>query len=250
MQSPENLEKIPGANCEKSEGVLKDSLGRKRYPHRYKAGKQCEQLTFTEIREKVDAAKPRMDLESLAYFWLLYQSGVRKSELYERTVEDCSVTETHFIIDFRQRKKGSAEVPALEFPLWFPGMKVVCEQLEKARSRRSSRKLIERTVKGIRSRERVKASWLFPNIHRTRAAEIVKEILGDQYYPHFLRLNRITELCSDPEVNISRLKSYTGIKTLRVLQGYIGTSKKEQKKAVDFMGKQFKEKQQKDPDEL
>ena len=245
MTEPKNLEKISGANCEKIEGVLKDSIGRVRYPHRYKAGKQCEQLTFKEIQEKVEAAKPRMNREALAYFWLLYLSGCRNSELYERTVEDCSVTETNFIIDFHQRKKGSSEVPALEFPLWFPGMKVIIEQLEKARSKRSSRKLIERTVKGIRYRERVKASWLFSHIHRTRAAEIVKEILGDQYYPHFLRLNRITELCSDPEVNISRLKSYTGIKTLRVLQGYIGTSKKEQKAAVDYMAKQIRESQQK-----
>jgi len=249
MTEPENLDKYPSLESEKSEGVLKDSIGRTRYTHRYKAGKQCEQLTFKEIQEKVAAAKPRMDLESLAYFWLLYQSGVRKSELYERTVEDCSVTETHFIIDFRQRKKGSAEVPALEFPLWFPGMKVICEQLWVAQKRRSSRKLIERTVKGVRSRERVKARWLFPHVHRTRAAEIVKEILGSRYYPHFLRLNRITELCSNKDVNISMIKSYTGIKTLRVIQGYIGTSKKEQKKAVDFMGKQFKENQQKDPEE-
>jgi len=221
----------------------------KRYEHRYKYGKTTESLSFQEIREKVEAAKPRMTREALAYFWLLYYSGCRNSELYERIIEDCSVTETHFILDIGQRKKGSAKVPALEFPLWFPGMKEIIGQLEKARSKRSSRKLIERTVKGVRSRDRVKSNWLFPNIHRTRAAEIVKEILGEQYYPHFLRLNRITELCSDKDVTISMIKSYTGIKTLRVLEGYIGTSKKEQKKAVDFMAKQIKENQQKDSDE-
>ena len=208
---------------------------------KYKHGKQCEQLTFKEIQDKVAAAKPRLNMESLVYFWLLYLSGVRSSELYERIVEDCSVSETHFIIDFHQRKKGSAEVPALEFPLWFPGIDLVCEWLEKARSKRKSRKLIERTVKGVRSRERVKARWLFPHVHRTRAAMIVKQILGDQYYPHFLRLNRITEICSDPEANIERIKSFTGIRTIRIIEGYIGVSKKEQKATVDFMGKQFKE---------
>jgi len=210
---------------------------------KYKHGKQCEQLTFKEIQDKVAAAKPRLTLESLVYFWLLYLSGVRSSELYERIVEDCSVSETHFIIDFHQRKKGSAEVPALEFPLWFPGIDLVCEWLEKARSKRKSRKLIERTVKGVRSRERVKARWLFPHVHRTRAAMIVKQILGDKYYPHFLRLNRITEICSDPKVNIERIKSFTGIRTIRIIEGYIGVSKKEQKATVDFMGKQFKENQ-------
>ena len=225
--------------------VLRDSLGRRRYPHKYKAGKQYEQLTFKEIQNKVAAAKPRMNRETLAYFWLLYYSGVRNSELYERTIEDCQVTETHFILNVGQRKKGSALVPPLEFPLWFPGMDLVCEWLEKAREKKASRKLIEKIVKGIRSTNRIKAKWLFPYIHKTHATTIVKDVLGPQYYPHFLRLNRITELCSDPQVNISMIKSYTGIKTLKVIQGYIGTSKKEQKAAVDFMAKQIKKSQQK-----
>ena len=208
-----------------------------------------ESMSFQEIQEKVSQAESRLAREALAYFWLLYYSGVRKSELYERTVEDCSVSETHLILDFHRRKKGSAEVPALEIPLWFPGMNLVCGQLKKARERRSSRKLIERTVKGVRSRERMRARWLFPHVHRAWALVIVKEILGSQYYPHFLRLNRITELCSDPEVSISMIKSYTGIRSLKTIQGYIGTSKKEQKKAVDFMAKQIRESQQKDPEE-
>ena len=216
---------------------------------KYKHGKITESLSFEEIQEKVIQVENRLTREALSFFWLLYYSGARKSELYERTVEDCSVSETHFILDIGQRKKGSAEVPALEFPLWFPGMNLVCEWLEKARSKKKTRKLIERTVKGVRSIERIRARWLFPYVHRTSAIKIVKEILGSQYYPHFLRLNRITELCSDPEANISRIKSFTGIKTIRVIEGYIGVSKKEQDAAVDFMAKQIRESQQKDPEE-
>ena len=213
---------------------------------KYKHGKQCEQLTFKEIQDKAFQAESRLTREALSFFWLLYYSGARKSELYERTVEDCSVSETHFIIDFHQRKKGSAQVPALEIPLWFPGMNFVCEQLKKARERRKSRKLMERTVKGVRSTKRLRASWLFPHVAARWAQVIVKEILGEQYYPHFLRLNRITELCSDKDVTISMIKSYTGIRSLKTIQKYIGTSKKEQKKAVDFMAKQIRESQQKD----
>lgn len=211
---------------------------------RYKAGKQIEQLSFSEIQEKVEAAKPRLTLEAESFFWLLYYSGVRKSELYERTVEDCQLTETHLIIDFQQRKKGSMKVDPLEFPLWFPGLDCVCEQLEKARKRRKIRKLIERTVKGVRSTERVKGRWLFPHVHKTWALHIVKTVLGAQYYPHFLRLNRITEICSDPDANISRIRSFSGIRTIRVIEGYLGTSRKEQKAAVDFMGKQIKKDQE------
>lgn len=216
---------------------------------KYKHGKQEEILSFQEIQDKVFQAMGRLTREALAFFWLLYYTGVRKSELYERTVEDCSVSETHFILDFHQRKKGSAEVPPLEIPLWFPGMNLVCGQLKKARERRNSKKLIERTVKGVRSTKRLRARWLFPHVAARWAQVIVKEILGDQYYPHFLRLNRVTEICSNPKVSISMIKSYTGIKSLKVIQGYIGTSKKEQQKAVDFMATQIRENQQKDLDE-
>jgi len=216
---------------------------------KYKQGKITESLSFQQIQNKVAAAKPRMNRETLAYFWLLYYSGVRKSELYERTIEDCSVSETHFIIDFHQRKKHGAEVPALKFPLWFPGMKVIIDQLEKARSKKASRKLIERTVKGVRSTKRLRARWLFPHVHRAWALVIVKEILGSQYYPHFLRLNRITEMCSDPELSLTRLKSFTGIKSLDALQSYLGVSEREQDAAVDHMAKQIRENQQKESEE-
>lgn len=218
-------------------------------PH-YKEGKQKQLISFQEIREKVEAASRRLTREAEAYFWLLYYSGARKSEIYERVVGDCQVTDSHFILDITLRKKGSAQTDPLEFPLWFPGIKKVCEQLEKARSKRKTRKLLERWIHQKRITSRVEARWLFPNIHRTQAARIVKQILGSQYYPHFLRLNRITELCSDPGANLTRIKSFSGIKSTRIIEeNYMGVSKKEQKAAVDFMAKQIKENQQKNPDE-
>ena len=207
---------------------------------KYKHGKIIESLSFQEIQEKVAAAKPRMNREALAYFWLLYYAGCRKSEAYERTVEDCQIKEGSFIIDFHQRKKHGAEVPPLKFPLWFPGIDVACEQLKKATKRKPSKKLIERFTKQKRTTERIKAKWLFPHIHRSQAGIIVKQILGPKYYPHFLRLNRITEMCSDPQLSLSKLKSFTGIKSLDALQSYMGVSEKEQDAVVDFMAKQIK----------
>lgn len=210
---------------------------------KYKHGKIQQSLSFPEIQKKVETAKPRLNLEAEAFFWLLYYSGVRKSELYERTVDDCQLTETYLIVDFHQRKKRGAKVPPLKFPLWFPGLDVVCKQLEKARKYKKKRKLIERTRKGIRSTERVRARWLFPHVHKTWALQIVKKILGTQYYPHFLRLNRITEMCSNPDLSLAMLKSFTGIKSLDSLQSYMGISEKEQEAAVDFMAKQIRQKQ-------
>lgn len=210
-------------------------------PH-YKKGKQTEQLSFQEIQEKVDAARG-ITKEQLSYFWLLYYGGMRKSELYERTVGDARITETHFILDVF-RKKGSAQTDPLEFPLWFPGMDCVCEQLKRARKRKASRKLLERFHKGERSSKRVRAQWLFPSIHRMTALRLVKKILGSNYYPHFLRLNRITEICSDPESNFTRIRSFSGIKSIRIVEeNYMGKSKREQRAAVDFMAKQIRRNQ-------
>jgi len=212
---------------------------------KYEQGKITESLSFQEIQKKVTEAQPRLTREALAFFWLLYYTGCRKSEAYERIIEDCQIKGSDFIIDFHQRKKHGAEVPPLKFPIWFPGMDLVIEHLEKTSKRKASRKLIEKTVKGVRSTERVKARWLFPHVQSRWAQHIVKEILGPQYYPHFLRLNRITEMCSDPELSLTRLKSFTGIKSLDALQSYLGVSEREQEAAVHHMAKQIKENQQK-----
>lgn len=211
---------------------------------KYKDGKIVQSLSFQEIQEKVKAAAHQLTREALAFFWLLYYSGCRKSEAYERTVEDCQVTEEYFIIDFHQRKKRGAEVPPLELPLWFPGVDLLAEQLLKARQRRTSRKLWERTHKKVRTTEYKRARWLFPHIQKQWALMIVKRILGANYYPHFLRLNRITELCTDPNFSLARLKSFTGIKSLVALQSYLGVSKRQQKEAVDWMAKQINSEQQ------
>ncbi len=212
---------------------------------KYKNGKITEQLSFQQILERVSKARKKLTLEAVAFFWLIYWCGVRKSEAYERTVDDCQLTDQFFIIDFHQRKKHGATVPALKLPLDFPGIIILRDQLLAARKKRTHRKLFERTVKGIRSTEYKRDRWLFPHIQKEWALHIIKTILGKNYYPHFLRLNRITEICSDPSSNIARIKSFTGIKTIRVIETYLGTTEKEQDAAIDFMAKQIKPNKQK-----
>ena len=64
--------------------------------------------------------------------------------------------------------------------------------------------------------------------------------MGPEYYPHFLRLNRLTEIGSDPKANIVKLKSYSGIKSIKALESYLGTSKEEQEAAISWMEKKMK----------
>ena len=102
------------------------------------------------------------------------------------------------------------------------------------RSTTKGMKPVKKTV-GIVKRER----WLFPHINSTWAWKVVKRILGEKYYPHFLRLNRLTEIGSDPSASIVRMKSFSGIKDTKTLESYLGVSKTEQDAAVGFIGKQI-----------
>lgn len=213
---------------------------------KHKYGKQLEMKSFPEIQERIDKVSKSLTVESLAYFVLLYYCGVRKSEGYERTVEDCTLSPSLFIVDFGARKKGGEKVPPLEIPLEFPFMDILVKQYLRASKQRASKKLLIRSEHQKNESYYKKARWLFPKVNRSWALTIVKTVLGDEYYPHFLRLNRITEIAGDPSSNLTRLKSFTGIKTIRALEAYMGTSRNEQKRAFDFMKKQISEKDQKE----
>ena len=52
----------------------------------YKHGKQKEIIGFSKI--KMFISKAKLPMESEAFFWILYYCGCRKSEAYERAVED------------------------------------------------------------------------------------------------------------------------------------------------------------------
>lgn len=224
------------------------------YEHKYKYGKQIEVKSFDEIRELV--SKADLSNEEEAFFWILYYCGVRKSEAYERIVEDVKITKNFCVIDFHQRKKGSAKVPPLEIPRKWVGIDLIEKQVEDMRARKPRPKNIffveatgetRITPKGVerpvnkRTKKRVKAKWVFPHIQDTKAWTIVKGVLGKEFYPHFLRLNRITEICTDPTASLTRIKSFSGIKSTRVIDGYLGTSKKEQQKAIAFIGRQMEQ---------
>ena len=218
----------------------------------YKHGKKEDIITFETVKKKVIDANLLKDEE--AFFWLLYYCGVRKSEAYERVAEDFKITDTHIVIDFGQRKKAGAKVPPLEIPLRWYGIDKVVEGVQRAKTFKPRYKTVfvyeptaetRLTKRGrvvpVKKRvgKKVKGKWVFPHIQSTKAWEIVRKVLGQGYYPHFLRLNRLTEIGMDPTASLTRLKSFSGIKSARVLDEYLGTSKKEQQKAIEFMDRRY-----------
>lgn len=95
-------------------------------------------------------------------------------------------------------------------------------------------------MKKRRAHRTEKAQWLFPNIGAQTSWRLVKSVLGEKYYPHFLRLNDLTQTAmNDPTATVVTLKSKSGIKSLRALEQYIGTSKKETAKAISSREKEW-----------
>lgn len=203
---------------------------------KYGHGKKTKIVAFDEVKQKVIDAKLSNNEE--AFFWMLYYCGVRKSEAYERVVEDFEITPTRLIVDFHQRKKSGDTVDPLELPIYWYGIDKIVKAIEKAR-RKLVVKAIYVQIEGKRVRTLKRAKWIFPKIQSTKAWQIVRGILGEGYYPHFLRLNRLTEIGSDPSASLTMLKSFSGIKSAKSLSAYLGTSKKEQKKAIEFMNRKF-----------
>lgn len=206
-------------------------------PH-YKEGKEEQPLSFFEFKDRVK--KSKLNSEKKGFIWLLYYAGCRKSEAYERTAADCKVTDSHFIIDFGQRKKHGARVDPLKFPRYWDGIEILVSLYKKAAQRKPKKKRIFYQENKIRKTKVIKDQWLFPYIQSVTAWKMVKDVLGSSYYPHFLRLNRLTEIGSDPEASVVRLKSYSGIKSIKALESYLGTSKEEQDAALSWMEKKMK----------
>jgi len=194
-------------------------------------------MPFEVVKSKVLSAE--LHWRDEAFFWLLYYCGVRKSEAYERVAEDFKITESHLIIDFHQRKKRGAEVPPLELPLHWYGIDKIVKSVQYATKSHPRQKAIYVYENKKRIRILKEGKWVFPRIQSTKAWEIVQEVLGEEYYPHFLRLNRLTEIAQDPSASLTRLKSFSGIKSTTALDSYLGTSKKEQQKAIEYMNKKY-----------
>lgn len=219
------------------------------------SGKKEEVIPFDVVKRKVAGA--RLTVSEEAYFWLLYYCGCRKSEGYERVAEDFEITDTHLIIDFHQRKKGGAKVPPLELPLYWEGIDKIVKCVRFAGMKPPTFKKVftheptgenRVTPKGrtvpIKKRvgRIVQARWVFPQIQSTKAWKLACKVLGRGWYPHFLRLNRLTEIGTRPAGNITEMKSFSGIKSVRSLEAYMGTSKKAQKQAIEWMDQEYGQK--------
>jgi len=213
--------------------------------HRYKHGKLKKAMkiqAFKCMLDKVD----RIDLGKYdpltikSFLAILYWTGLRKTEVhgakphryvcppckshsepivkYTEAIlgilkEDIETKGDMLIVEAVARKHGKREAP-LELWLGFPFMELIVEQWKRA--------------------PEGKRVW---PISEWDSWNIMKRI-DKRKYLHWLRFNRITELCANPKLSIADICSWTGL-TAQTIEAYMERSGRFIKRTAQAMKEQF-----------
>jgi len=186
---------------------------RKGYLPKYKHGKNTEPITFDYFKKCMNEAQfPNFSrIRNLSFLAILYYSGGGVSQLLVLKRENFRIEGESLYLDLKARKKGLSPTPKIALSL--PYMKSVRDQLR-------------RTQRGQKV-------WTFT---RQAARNLVKQVFGDRYYPHFFRLNRATHFLDDPTTTVPEMKSWFGWKSIETIGSYVGYSKRH----VDRQGERLK----------
>jgi integrase len=189
-----------------------------RRPH-YKFGKQEEIMdlkSFIELLESSRLEKEFFENRRRAFLILLYWTGLRKSEIYERKVSDFVIDDKYLIIYAPRKKKKQVKI----LPLYLP------------------RKLwgIEEVISWIKQFKDDERPF---NFNAVTAWNYVK-IFEKKLYPHYFRLNRVTLLCDNPDVTVSDLRAWFDFHPVTI-DHYLGRSTRIQKKMAEKMLKSLEE---------
>lgn len=179
--------------------ILRDSLGRLRYAHKYKTGKPDQEITEEDyqiaLANKQNFADPLMHKSYLAItFWI----GSRKTEALEIFKEDIHQEGSSLFVKIPAKKHGQRG-GEIELPLNWLGVDLIKLQWQK-------------TKKG-------RKIWPFSP---ATAWRIIKRIWPDKS-PHHLRYRVITKLRrlrDQGKVTTDDIKSYTGIRRDSTIEGY------------------------------
>lgn len=159
--------------------------------------KQTKPINLEEFRRVMDSGTFTQPLSHRSFLAFLYWLGVRRSEALERVKEDFRIENNLLIVNVPAKKEGMRQ--ELELPVDLPYVNLIIEQ-------------VNRTLPGRRV-------WRFSH---TTAWKIVKRAMGENYYPHFFRLNRATNFLEDPATTTPQMMGWFGWKSKRTVDSYIG----------------------------
>jgi len=194
-------------------GIEKRDTG-ERHPHRYKYGKQDDILDLDEFIKKVEG------VDSLTYhhrrkkagvalgFW----GGARNSENRMLTAGD---------FEFDEDPSGNELLRVNLFRLK-KGKDITRQEGTYPIELRTDWTFVPEIIAWIEKYDPKDRPW---NVSRRSWLNWHKEILGKEFYPHYLRNNTISVMCSDPRFSIAEIRNWTGLH-LVTIENYISKSRR------------------------
>lgn len=197
---PKFVAKRLGQLIEKTEEpkILKDSLGRHRYEHKYQHGRPDQEITLEDFQAALASKKFADPLKHRSYLAITFWIGARKTEPLEISKEDIHQDGESLFVKIPAKKHGQRG-GEIELPLSWLGVDLIKQQWEKTRA---GRKI-----------------WLFSP---ATAYRIIKRIWPEKS-PHHLRYRVITKLRrlrDQGKVTTDDIKSFTGIRRDSTIEGY------------------------------
>ncbi len=182
---------------------LRDSLGRKRYPHKYKNGVPSEEITEDQFAQALEKTKFPSPLRDRSYLTCLFWIGARKTEPLEMKKEDIRLeyedAEEEILLLKIPAKKFGHRGGEIQLSLSWLGVELIKQQWIK-------------TKKGKRIwRFSAQTGWRI--VHRAFPGKS----------PHFLRyrvITRLRKLKDEKVISLDDIKSWTGLKRDSSIEHY------------------------------
>lgn len=165
---------------------------------RYKYGKPNQETEVAELKEALEKGWFASPLMHKSYLAALYWIGARRTEPLEVLKEDITLEGDRLAIVIPAKKHGERG-GAVMLPLSWVGVELIKERWEKTRP---GKKL-----------------WPF----KTSTAYLIIKRIWPEKSPHWLRHNRVTKLRrlrDEKKIGTDNIKSWTGIKSDRTIEGY------------------------------
>jgi hypothetical protein len=219
-----------------------------------------------EVEERFKHAK--LNLQSACFFICLDTCGIRKMELATMRVNQAKLTDKGIELSFVRLKHSAQTLPILLKKDWFgvseyvipwyklrlnakPSHKrlyhfhtergaIISEKLHTLDDGSTYIEKIRAKGREITETEVVKDLWMFPNISKQTALTIAKKVYGKNLYAHYGRARRLSTLLSNPKASVTLAKSFSGIKSTRIIEKYMMQSKKSLDQAIDLIDEDFK----------
>ncbi len=204
-----------------------DSLGRKRYPHKYKNGKPDEEISQEEFEEALKKKDYADLLRDTSYLSMVFWTGARRTEpleMYKENLKpDHDETGKEIILVSIPAKKMGKRGGELQLSLEWPGVDLIIKHWLTVKKKRK----------------------IWPMSSWTAARIIQKAFPGKT--PHYLRYRFITSLRREKDrgnLNIDDIKAWTGLKRDSTIEGYGLKTQAGINKISGLLGKSIKEKRE------